>query len=68
MGSAVTDRTHVRKLNLNESLIAHCREVLGQHGDALSDEEIDELRCNAEEMARLLIGMFLAQSSPTERR
>lgn len=67
LGSTVIRRTHVRKLKSKDTLIAHCREVMGQHAEGLSDEEIDELRRHAEAMARVLIEIFQANSSPAER-
>lgn len=39
--------------------IAECRDVLGEEGRAMSDDEIDALRRNAEAMAHVLIEMFL---------
>lgn len=43
--------------------IAECRDLLGDEGHALSDEEIDALRQNAETMAHVLIGIFLESRS-----
>ncbi len=60
-------RPRVQQLNSSDSLIAHCREVMGEDGERLSDEQIDELRRNAEAMARVLIAMFSEKSVPTER-
>lgn len=54
------------ELTENRDLIAHCREVLGHDAEGLSDEEIDDLRRSAEEMARVLIGVFLARSRQVE--
>lgn len=60
-------RPLVQKLDSSDSLIAHCRQVIGECGEGLSDEEIDELRRNAEAMARVLIAMFSEKCAPTER-
>jgi hypothetical protein len=54
--------TRVRQHELHDALIGHCRELIGKDGDALSDEAVDALRRSAEEMARVLISVFLAKS------
>jgi hypothetical protein len=50
----------------NESAIsiARCRELLGDEGCALSDEEIDLVRRRADAMAHILVDIFL-QILPT---
>lgn len=55
-------RRNIGELTENRALIAHCREVIGQDAEGMSDEEIDELRRQAEDMARVLIGVFLARA------
>jgi hypothetical protein len=62
----VAHRQDFGELTENRILIAHCREVLGHDAEGLSDEEIDDLRRSAEEMARVLIGVFLARSKQVE--
>jgi len=39
--------------------IAECRDLLGEEGRAMSDDEIEALRDSAETMAHLLIEIFL---------
>jgi hypothetical protein len=65
-GRNVAHRQNFGELTEDRALIAHCREVLGQDGEGLSDDEIDDLRRSAEEMARVLIGVFLAKSKQGE--
>jgi hypothetical protein len=44
--------------------IEHCRDLLGDDGCALSDEEIELIRRRADAMAHILVEIFL-QSSPS---
>jgi hypothetical protein len=62
----VAHRQNFGEFAEERALIAHCRELLGQDGEGLSDDEIDDLRRSAEEMARVLIGVFLARSTQVE--
>lgn len=59
-------RQNFGELTEYQALIAHCREVLGQDGESMSDEEVDELRRNVEEMARVIFGVFLARTRQVE--
>jgi hypothetical protein len=50
--------------NGTEISIAHCRDLLGDDGCALSDEEIELIRRRADAMAHILVEMFLQSSPP----
>jgi hypothetical protein len=56
----------VRKCESHDDVIGHCRELLGEAGAGMSDEELHALRRSAEEMARVLIGVFLAKFGQAE--
>jgi hypothetical protein len=62
----VVHRRNIGELTENRALIAHCREVIGEDAEKLSDEEIDELRRNAEDMARILISLFPGRASQVD--
>jgi hypothetical protein len=44
--------------------IARCRELLGDDGCALSDEEIELLRRRADAMAHILVEIFVQSLPP----
>lgn len=44
--------------------LAECRDLLGEEGMALSDEEADAVRQHAETMAHVLIEIFLESRPP----
>jgi hypothetical protein len=67
LDSTVIRPAPVRRRESNDDLIGHCRELLGEDGVAMSDDEIDALRRSAEAMARVLIGVFLARSAEADR-
>jgi hypothetical protein len=62
----VIHRPEIGELNGYQATIAHCREVLGEHGKGKSDEEIYELYRQAWAIAPLLLAMFRAQSLPSD--
>ena len=39
--------------------IARCREVLGSESDGLTDVEVDRIRRHADEMAHVLVNVFM---------
>ena len=39
--------------------IAHCRELLGNEADTLTDQDIELIRRHAETMAQVVIEMFV---------
>jgi hypothetical protein len=44
--------------------IARCREILGHEADGLSDRDVDQIRRNADAMARVIVEMFVEQHAP----
>jgi hypothetical protein len=60
---AIEDANH-SKVSGTEISIARCRDLLGDEGCALSDEEIELVRRRAEAMAHILVDIFL-QNLPT---
>jgi hypothetical protein len=53
------------KLGGTEISIVRCRDLLGDEGCALSDEEIELIRRRAEVMAQIVVDIFL-QTSPSQ--
>jgi hypothetical protein len=43
--------------------ITHCRELLGDEGEGLSDQDIDAIRQHAETMAHVIVDMFLERAA-----
>ena len=41
------------------TVIARCRELLGQEADGLSDREVDQVRRHADAIAHVIIDMYL---------
>jgi hypothetical protein len=60
---AIEDANASRR-NASAISIARCRELLGNDGCALSDEEMELVRRRADAMAHILVQIFL-QSSPS---
>ena len=46
--------------------IAHCRELLGDEADGLSDREVDLIRRHADAMAHVLVEIFLQNGAMPE--
>ena len=46
-----------------ETTLARCRELLGDEGAELSDEQLDTIRQHAQAMASVLVELFLTGSS-----
>ena len=65
LNSTAIRSASVRRRASEDDLIGHCRELLGEDANGVSDEEVNALRRSAEEMARVLIGVFLANSGQT---
>lgn len=47
--------------------IARWRELLGEDADGLSDHEVDQIRCHADAMARVIVETFLEQCAAQDR-
>jgi len=45
--------------DVDQATIARCRELLGDDGIGLSDEEVDRVRRHADIVARVVIELFL---------
>ena len=52
---------HARSVDaaLDSISITHCRELLGDEAEGLSDEEVDLMRRHASAMAHVLVEIFL---------
>jgi hypothetical protein len=46
--------------------IARCRELLDDEAESMTDEEVDDIRRNAEAMAYIVLEMFEQQCRPGE--
>ena len=46
--------------------ISHCREMLGDEADTLSDQEVDLTRQHADAMAQVLVEIFLENHTTPE--
>jgi len=54
-----------REVESEETSLAQCRELLGDEGAELSDEELDAIRQHAQAMANVLVELFLTGNSPS---
>jgi hypothetical protein len=55
------DHEHAEHEASDQTSIAHCRELLGEEADGLSDHDIDRIRQHADAMARVIVEIFLDQ-------
>ena len=52
-----------REAESEETSLARCRELLGDEGAELSDEQLDAIRQHAQAVANVLVELFLTGSS-----
>ena len=52
-----------REVESEETSLARCRELLGDEGAELSDEQLDTIRQHAQAMADVLVELFLTGNS-----
>ena len=52
-----------RELESEETSLQRCRELLGDEGAELSDEQLDAIRQHAQAMANVVVELFLTGSS-----
>jgi len=52
-----------REVESEETSLARCRELLGDEGGDLSDEQLDAIRQHAQAMANVLVELFLTGNS-----
>ena len=52
-----------REAEAGETSLQRCRELLGDEGAELSDEQLDAIRHHAQAMANVLVELFLTGSS-----
>ena len=52
-----------REAESEETSLVRCRELLGDEGAELSDEQLDAIRQHAQAMANVLVELFLTGSS-----
>ena len=52
-----------RVVESEETSLVRCRELLGDEGAELSDEQLDAIRQHAQAMANVLVELFLTGSS-----
>jgi len=52
-----------REGDSEETSLGRCRELLGDEGVELSDEQLDAIRQHAQAMANVLVELFLTESS-----
>ena len=57
------DDTIDREAESEETSLARCRELLGDEGAELSDEQLDAIRQHAQAMAIVLVELFLTRNS-----
>ena len=60
------EHLHAAEVMLDVSVVARCRELLGDEAEGLSDREVDRIRQHAETMARLIVEIFLEQRATLE--
>jgi hypothetical protein len=48
------------------TLIARCRELLGEEANGLSDREVDHIRQHADALAHVIIDMYLEEQAASE--
>jgi hypothetical protein len=48
------------------TLIARCRELLGEKANGLSDREVDHIRQHADALAHVIIDMYLEEQVASE--
>ena len=60
------EHLHGAEVMLDASLVARCREVLGDEAEGLSDDEVDRIRQHAETMARMIVEIFLEKRARLE--
>ena len=52
-----------REAESEETSLVRCRELLGDEGAELSDEQLDAIRQHAQAMANVLVELFLTGNS-----
>ncbi|HWI19626.1 MAG TPA: hypothetical protein VNT81_17860 [Vicinamibacterales bacterium] len=52
-----------REVEFEETSLVRCRELLGDEGGELSDEQLDAIRQHAQAMANVLVELFLTENS-----
>lgn len=52
-----------REVESEETSLVRCRELLGDEGAELSDEQLDAIRQHAQAMANVLVELFLTGNS-----
>lgn len=60
------EHAHDADLGSDAISIARCRELLGDEADGLSDQEVDIIRRHADEMAHIIVEMFLERGAGLE--
>lgn len=54
-----------REPGVDASVVARCRELLGDEAVGLSDQQVNEIRRHADLMARVLIQCFIERKDST---
>jgi len=57
---------HEYDINPEPISIARCREILGDEATRLSDDEVDQMRRDAEAIAHVIIEVYLEQRAAQE--
>ena len=60
------EHLHSEDVMLDASLVARCRELLGDEAEGLSDREVDRIRQHAETMARVIVEILLERRATQE--
>ena len=60
------EHAHVEDVLSDSISIAHCRELLGEEAEGLSDHEVVLIRQHAAVMAHVIVEMFLERSVTSE--
>lgn len=60
------DHEHAEDVTSESISIARCRELLGDEADGLSDRDVDQIRQQADTMARVLVDAFLESRATQE--
>jgi hypothetical protein len=53
------EHEHADEITSESISIAHCRDLLGDEAEGLSDQEVDLIRHHADAMAHVLVQMFV---------
>src|SRR5438876_3491256 len=61
VGRPMDHTRHNRNDIRDPNTIARCRELLGDEAEGLSDDEIDQIRRQADTVAHVIVEMFLEQ-------